>query len=88
MIEELSGILFHMKRKHLVSCHQTSLISLTLISSFVAPDAAIAAPPRTPDKTVNCEILVVGGGLSGVATAYEGLLAGRTDFCSRNFSTG
>jgi len=38
----------------------------------------IAAPPTNPDKTVNCEILVVGGGLSGVATAYEGLLAGRT----------
>ncbi len=78
MIEELSGILFNMKRKRLASRHYTSLISLTLISSFVAPDAAIAAPPRTPDKTVNCEILVVGGGLSGVATAYEGLLAGRT----------
>ncbi|PLZ62828.1 FAD-dependent oxidoreductase [Fischerella thermalis] len=67
-----------MKPKHLISCHHTCLISLTLISSFVAPDAAIAAPPRTPDKTVNCDILVVGGGLSGVATAYEALLAGRT----------
>jgi hypothetical protein len=32
--------------------------------------------PQT--KPVECEILVVGGGLSGVATAYEGLLAGRT----------
>jgi len=27
--------------------------------------------------SLNCDILVVGGGLSGVATAYEGLLAGR-----------
>ncbi|RAM52864.1 MAG: FAD-dependent oxidoreductase [Hapalosiphonaceae cyanobacterium JJU2] len=67
-----------MKRKHLISCHHTSLISLSLISSLIAPNAVIAAPPRTPDKTVNCDILVVGGGLSGVATAYEGLLAGRT----------
>jgi hypothetical protein len=67
-----------MKRKHLVAFPQTSLISLTLISSFIAPYSVIAAPPRTPDKTVNCDILVVGGGLSGAATAYEGLLAGKT----------
>jgi len=39
---------------------------------------ASAAPPKTPDQTIECEILVVGGGLAGVATAYEGLLAGRT----------
>ncbi len=69
---ELNGILLNMKRQH------ASLISLTLISSFIAPHSAIAAPPRNPDKTVNCDILVVGGGLSGTATAYEGLLAGRT----------
>lgn len=37
-----------------------------------------AQPPRSPDRTVECDILVVGGGLAGVATAYEGLLAGRT----------
>src|SRR5689334_2321610 len=67
-----------MKRRHKVAV-QTSLFSIILISSFIAPYSTIvAAPPRTPDKTVNCEILVVGGGLSGVATAYEGLLAGRT----------
>ncbi len=30
------------------------------------------------DQTVECEVLVVGGGLSGAATAYEALLAGRT----------
>ncbi|MFN6567481.1 FAD-dependent oxidoreductase [Dendronalium sp. ChiSLP03b] len=66
-----------MKRRYQVSV-QTSLISLSLISTFLVPEAAIvAALPRTPDKTINCEILVVGGGLSGVATAYEGLLAGR-----------
>ncbi|QSJ19042.1 FAD-dependent oxidoreductase [Nostoc sp. UHCC 0702] len=67
-----------MKRRHKVAV-QTSLFSISLISTFIAPYSHIvAAPPRTPDKTVNCEILVVGGGLSGVATAYEGLLAGRT----------
>ncbi|MBV8884094.1 MAG: FAD-dependent oxidoreductase, partial [Chroococcidiopsidaceae cyanobacterium CP_BM_RX_35] len=58
-----------------------SLINLTLcstyLSSFISLPAT-ATPPRTPDQTVNCEILVVGGGLAGAATAYEGLLAGRT----------
>ncbi len=39
--------------------------------------------PLTPsgmsvDEVVECEILVAGGGLSGVATAYEALHAGRT----------
>jgi hypothetical protein len=32
----------------------------------------------TPDETIECEVLIVGGGLSGTATAYESLLAGRT----------
>ncbi|MHC5595843.1 MAG: FAD-dependent oxidoreductase [Nostoc sp.] len=75
-----------MKRRHKVAYSLTSLTSFNLLSSLIAFNGAIAAPtskaiatpPRTPDKTVNCEILVVGGGLSGVATAYEGLLAGRT----------
>lgn len=51
-------------------------LGLTLLESFTP--IALAAPPRNPDQTVECEILVVGGGLSGAATAYEGLLAGRT----------
>ena len=75
-----------MKHRHKVAYSLISLIGFNFISSLVAFDSAIAAPtpkanatlPRTPDKSVNCEILVVGGGLSGVATAYEGLLAGRT----------
>jgi FAD dependent oxidoreductase len=67
-----------MKRRHKVASFQAILFSISLISTYLIPDTIIAAPPRTPDKTVNCEILVVGGGLSGAATAYEGLLAGRT----------
>lgn len=55
-----------------------SLISFTLCSILSYLTLQPPALPRTPDQTVNCEILVVGGGLSGVATAYEGLLAGRT----------
>lgn len=54
-----------------------SLVSLTLISTLFTP-VAFAAPPRTPDQTVECEILVAGGGLAGVASAYESLLAGKT----------
>jgi hypothetical protein len=54
------------------------LISISLLTSFLTPYSVIATPPRNPDKTVNCEILIVGGGLSGVATAYESLLAGNT----------
>jgi hypothetical protein len=30
------------------------------------------------DRVVECEILIVGGGLAGTATAYDSLLAGRT----------
>ncbi|HEY9876353.1 MAG TPA: FAD-dependent oxidoreductase [Candidatus Obscuribacterales bacterium] len=51
-------------------------LGLILLESIVPP--ALSAPPRPVDTDVSCEILVVGGGLSGAATAYEGLLAGRT----------
>ena len=57
-----------------------SLSLLTLFStflSFVTPLSVVAAPTRSPDKTVKCDILIVGGGLSGIATAYESLLAGK-----------
>ncbi|BAZ31880.1 FAD dependent oxidoreductase [Cylindrospermum sp. NIES-4074] len=67
-----------MKHRQTKAFHQKSVISLSLIATFIAPLAATASPLIPPSKTVNCEILVVGGGLSGVATAYEGLLAGRT----------
>ena len=32
----------------------------------------------TPNQSIDCEILIVGSGLSGTAAAYEALLAGRT----------
>lgn len=54
----------------------TLTLSLILLES--AFPFAIAAPPRQADKTEECEMLVVGGGLSGSAAAYEGLLAGKT----------
>lgn len=37
---------------------------------------SIAAPP--PEETVECDMLVVGGGLAGAAATYEALLAGKT----------
>lgn len=53
-------------------------LPLSLILWESAIPLAVAAPPRNPDRTEECEILVVGGGLSGSAAAYEGLLAGKT----------
>ncbi|MFB2835833.1 FAD-dependent oxidoreductase [Floridanema evergladense] len=53
-------------------------IPLTFILLESTIPLALAAPPRQPDKTEECELLIVGGGLSGSAAAYEALLAGRT----------
>ena len=39
--------------------------------------AQTTAPPKV-DRTEECELLVIGGGLSGVAASYEALLAGKT----------
>ena len=52
--------------------------TLSLIASLSVVTPALAAPARNPDKEETCDILVAGGGLAGAATAYEGLLAGRT----------
>ncbi|PSO50624.1 MAG: FAD-dependent oxidoreductase [Cyanobacteria bacterium SW_9_44_58] len=46
------------------------------LTVFSLPTPSLAAPPT--DKTVSCDLLVAGGGLSGAATAYEALLAGKT----------
>ncbi|MGI0485779.1 FAD-dependent oxidoreductase [Pantanalinema rosaneae CENA516] len=52
------------------------LVAGVVLPGFIAVKGQ-AAPPRSPDQTVACEILVIGGGLAGVATAYEALHAGR-----------
>ncbi len=53
-----------------------------LISSGLIATPTIAQVPvasdRTLDQTIECDVLVAGGGLAGSATAYESLLAGRT----------
>jgi hypothetical protein len=73
-----------MKWKYTRAYTQKLVFLLGLIAAlmlqFIGFPGLISA--KTPDlssstKTVTCEILVMGGGLSGVATAYEALLAGR-----------
>jgi hypothetical protein len=66
-----------MKGRHKLASSLVSLVVISLSNLIGLYSGIVAASPRKLDKTVNCEILVVGGGLSGVATAYEGLLAGR-----------
>lgn len=51
---------------------------ITIPLTFLMATPTMAAPPRNADETVECEILVVGGGLAGAATAYEGLKLGKT----------
>lgn len=59
----------------------SSLLLAPFLAPFLIPAitlSALAAPEPKIDQTVECEVLVVGGGLAGSATAYESLLAGRT----------
>ncbi|MBL1179383.1 FAD-dependent oxidoreductase [Pantanalinema sp. GBBB05] len=52
------------------------LIAGFCLQGFVAAGGQ-AATPRSSDQTVGCDVLVIGGGLAGVATAYEALKAGQ-----------
>ncbi|WP_445174317.1 FAD-dependent oxidoreductase [Microcoleus sp.] len=67
-------------RRYLFSLKGRSLLSLTLgiISAMGSISPVLATPGRNRDNAETCDILVAGGGLAGAATAYEGLLAGRT----------
>ncbi|MFM9268350.1 FAD-dependent oxidoreductase [Tychonema sp. BBK16] len=66
--------------RYLLGLKGRSLFSLSLglisVISIISP--VLSAPNRNPDREETCDILVAGGGLAGAATAYEGLLAGRT----------
>ena len=55
-----------------------SLISISLGLFIWDSGLSAKATPPTIDRTESCELLVIGGGLSGVAASYEALLAGRT----------
>ncbi|NJK37709.1 MAG: FAD-dependent oxidoreductase [Oscillatoriales cyanobacterium RM2_1_1] len=48
----------------------------SLVLALTTAVTAIVAP--TPDRQETCDILVIGGGLAGAATAYEALVEGRT----------
>jgi hypothetical protein len=62
----------------MTSVKQRSFIPLLLsvISFGIMTPGGEATP--IPDQQETCELLIVGGGLAGSATAYEALLAGRT----------
>ena len=52
---------------------------LTLAAAHAHNSSTVlAALPRTPDEVVECDLLIVGGGLSGTAAAYQSLKAGHT----------
>ncbi len=69
---KLPRYLFWLKGRSLFS------LSLGLISVISSISPVFSAPNRQDDREETCDILVAGGGLAGAATAYEGLLAGRT----------
>ena len=55
-----------------------SLVSVSLgLFVWNLGRSALASTP-TIDRTEECELLVVGGGLAGVAASYEALLSGKT----------
>ncbi|TVP65091.1 MAG: FAD-dependent oxidoreductase [Leptolyngbya sp. LCM1.Bin17] len=58
----------------------TTVLSFPLSQAQAQSSASprIAQLPRSADQVVECEILIVGGGLAGTATAYESLLMGHT----------
>ena len=66
-----------MKLKFNFESYKLAAIAISLVA---IADSAIAQTPiaRNPEQIEDCEILIVGGGVAGTASAYEGLLAGRT----------
>ena len=55
-----------------------SLVSVSFGMFIWNAGLSARAVQPTIDQTEECELLVVGGGLSGVAASYEALLAGKT----------
>ncbi len=56
-----------------------TVLCLGLVSQLGYLPVTLAANDFKPvDKTIGCDMMIAGGGLSGTATAYEGLLAGKT----------
>jgi hypothetical protein len=54
-------------------------LCLGLVSQLSYVPVTLAANETRPiDKIIGCDLMIAGGGLSGTASAYEGLLAGKT----------
>jgi FAD dependent oxidoreductase len=54
-------------------------LCLGLVSQLGYLPVTLAANDAKPvDKIIGCDLMIAGGGLSGTASAYEGLLAGKT----------
>ena len=64
--------------QRVVASLSLSLFCGESILSTLLTSPAIATPPRHPDETISCDLLIVGAGMAGSASAYEALLAGRT----------
>jgi hypothetical protein len=62
-----------MKRSLTVLCLGLISIELAYLPAFAANNKEY----KQVDKVIACDIFIAGGGLSGTATAYEGLLAGK-----------
>ena len=58
-------------------CKSLFSLAVSLLIWESLSSLLLAAPPRKPNQTVECELLVIGGGLAGVATSYEALLQGK-----------
>ena len=55
-----------------------ALLGLVSLQLSYAPTILAAVETKPVEQTIGCDIAIAGGGLSGTATAYEGLLAGKT----------
>jgi FAD dependent oxidoreductase len=64
----------------LVWIKSLALVSFGLLfwETKVLAQESVPTSPPTIERTEACELLVVGGGLSGVAASYEALLTGKT----------
>ena len=72
----MTASLFHRFSAGLAS--SLRILVPAIVLTPLGQQSAVAQSQPAVDETVDCELLIVGGGLSGMATAYESLQAGRT----------
>lgn len=54
------------------------LFSATFVGQLYGSSGALSKPLTSIDSQIDCDVLVIGGGLSGVGASYEALLSGKT----------